>query len=131
MVLGQARITDEGVVQLKTRIGSYFKGEYIFAHNHMMTGGGIANWCDGITIGLSASEDILPPRFPAKTISFVQGTIKGCASDKFMSSITAPTDSAYCHQNRSGLHQTRDRLSANLYRTSNSTPHPSLQFTSL
>ena len=48
MVLGQARITDEGVAQLKTRVGSYFKGEYIFAHNHMMTKGGIAHWCDGI-----------------------------------------------------------------------------------
>ena len=48
MVLGQARITDEGVAQLKTRIGSYFKGEYIFAHNHMMNKGGIAHWCDGI-----------------------------------------------------------------------------------
>ena len=48
MVLGQARITDEGIAQLKTRVGSYFKGEYIFAHNHMMTKGGIAHWCDGI-----------------------------------------------------------------------------------
>ena len=37
MVLGQARITDEGVAQLKTRIGSYFKGEYIFALNHVLT----------------------------------------------------------------------------------------------
>jgi len=26
MVLGQARITDEGIAQLKTRVGSYFKG---------------------------------------------------------------------------------------------------------
>ena len=48
MVLGQARITDDGVAQLKTRIGSYFKGEYIFAHNNIMTKGGIAHWCDGI-----------------------------------------------------------------------------------
>ena len=48
MVLGQARITDEGVTQLKTRIGSYFKGEYIFAYNKTMTKGGIAHWGDGI-----------------------------------------------------------------------------------
>jgi acyl dehydratase len=48
MVLGQARITDEGVAQLKTRVGSYFKGEYIFAYSKTMTKGGIAHWCDGI-----------------------------------------------------------------------------------
>ncbi len=48
MVLGTARITDEGVAQLKTRIGSYFKGEYIFAYSKTMTKGGIAHWCDGI-----------------------------------------------------------------------------------
>ena len=48
MVLGQARITDEGIAQLKTRIGSYFKGEYIFALNHVLTKGSITHWCDGI-----------------------------------------------------------------------------------
>ena len=48
MVLGQARITDEGITQLKSRIGSYFKGEYLGAHNHKMTKGVITHWCDGI-----------------------------------------------------------------------------------
>ena len=48
MVLGQARITDEGITQLKTRVGSYFKGEYLGAHNHTMSKGVIDHWCDGI-----------------------------------------------------------------------------------
>ena len=48
MVLGQARITDEGIAQLKTRIGSYFKGEYVWTPNYVMTKQAIAHWCDGI-----------------------------------------------------------------------------------
>jgi acyl dehydratase len=65
MVLGQARITDEGVANLKTRIGSYFKGEYIFAHNHMMTKDGIAHWCDGI--GDYRNKLYRDPQYAAKT----------------------------------------------------------------
>ena len=48
MVLGQARITDEGVAQLKSRIGSYFKGEYVWTPNYVMTKQAIAHWCDGM-----------------------------------------------------------------------------------
>ena len=48
MVLGQARITDEGVAQLKSRLGSYFKGEYVWTPNYMMTKQAIAHWCDGV-----------------------------------------------------------------------------------
>ena len=65
MVLGQARITDEGVANLKTRVGSYFKGEYIFAHNHMMTKDGIAHWCDGI--GDYRNPLYRDPSYAAKT----------------------------------------------------------------
>ena len=65
MVLGQARITDEGIAQLKTRVGSYFKGEYIFAHNHMMTKDGIAHWCDGI--GDYRNPLYRDPSYAAKT----------------------------------------------------------------
>ena len=65
MVLGQARITDEGVANLKTRVGSYFKGEYIFAHNHMMTKDGIAHWCDGI--GDYRNPLYRDPNYAAKT----------------------------------------------------------------
>jgi len=46
MVLGQGRITDEGVAQLKSRIGSYFKGEYVWTPNYVMTKQAIAHWCD-------------------------------------------------------------------------------------
>ena len=48
MVLGQARIIDEGVAQLKSRIGSYFKGEYVWTPNYVMTKQAIAHWCDGM-----------------------------------------------------------------------------------
>jgi acyl dehydratase len=48
MVLGQGRITDEGVAQLKSRIGSYFKGEYVWTPNYVMTKQAIAHWCDGM-----------------------------------------------------------------------------------
>jgi len=65
MVLGQARITDEGVAQLKTRIGSYYKGEYIFTPNHMMTKDGIAHWCDGI--GDYRNKLYRDPGYAAKT----------------------------------------------------------------
>ena len=48
MVLEEGRITDEGIAQLKDRIGSNFSGDYLFTHNKVMTRQTIAHWCDSI-----------------------------------------------------------------------------------
>lgn len=48
MALDQGRITDEGIAQLKDRIGSNFSGDYLFTHNKVMTRQAIAHWCDSI-----------------------------------------------------------------------------------
>ena len=48
MVLEQGRMTDEGIAELRTRIGSRFSGDYLFTHNKVMTRQAIAHWSDGI-----------------------------------------------------------------------------------